>query len=120
MKQLLATLRFYVDNDTPNLSSAEEQTGPNEYEINIRPENDRKFSEMLNIPETREATQSIIAHELGHFIATVTHDPTHQPLYRVFNGPLAGETKAWDIAEKIVPIEKKVRKIALNSYKEND
>ena len=116
--ELIATLEFwYEPNPNPDKSSAERQIGPKEYQIFLRPKSDSGFLKQLKVPETQKAVESIMAHELGHFLAQVMRDPTHNPMLRQLLGPLAGEEKAWKLAEKITDIDSTVEKKALDTYR---
>ena len=44
--------------------------------------------------------ETILAHELGHFIASLLKDPSHSPIIIPLLGRFPGEKVAWNIANK--------------------
>jgi hypothetical protein len=117
MKELLGTLHFYVTDENMGMSSAEKQTGPKEYEICIRPIADKTFAEMLEMPININTLETIISHELGHFVASISQDVSHNPMYRMTFGPYDGEKRAWELAHEIKPdLNPLIERKALGSY----
>lgn len=127
MVRLLASLDVVgvTDSSTSTGLFTPEQTKKGNYAI------------LLNLPEaasvivgageslTRDNLETVLAHELGHFIANVFHDPTHdedkiKKAWDAEDGKLLvpTEIKAWDLAEVIKPnLNKTIREYALKSYK---
>lgn len=122
MKKLLATLNVYVDMDETATPSGIRKTDGNDYELVMYPNQDC-------IPcDTRHAFQTIMAHELGHFVAMVTRDPSHHPANRLMAmlagknsaaAELPGEIKAWELARTISPdLDRKTEQECTDSYRE--
>lgn len=107
MKTKAATLEVYVDNDpNPEEVSGIKQTSENTWILTMYP------NQKATPCKTREEFQTIMAHELGHFVAMVTRDETHYSNAAIAGKTLfgdspslalPGERKAWQIAHKIYP-----------------
>jgi hypothetical protein len=94
--------------------------GPREFNIVLNPIGDKYTLATFSQPTTLNALQSILAHEMGHFVATITGDPTHQGKHA-----LPAEIKAWTVADAIAKsagttIDPSVRNFALNGYEAKD
>lgn len=123
MKELIATLKIYKDAGNKEESSAEKQIGEKEFALFLRPQNDSQFMASTGVKADAEAYESVMAHELGHFISEVFHDPSHSQMYRMIFGSIEAETKAWNLAEKMIPNNPKreeLKRKALQSYVENE
>jgi hypothetical protein len=83
----------------------------------LRPDADKLIIESLKNKSTtnREYAESVIAHELGHFVAYLLNDPSHSKLQKELRIDVP-EKKAWHIAEKIGPVSKDIEKDALIGY----
>lgn len=104
MKRKIASLDVYIDLDTTDTASNMRQYGSTNYELTMYP------NQGYTPAKTRDQFQSIMAHELGHFVAMVSRDPTHYSdaalMGKLVKSPtlaLAGERKAWEIAHTILP-----------------
>lgn len=122
-KRLVANLKVVFDpTDTKQPSGIERENG--EFTLILRPYKDAQFLNEANpLGDHRRTLQTIIAHELGHFVAMITKDPTHNnPLEQYGLAPLTpGEQKAWEIAKEIVPdIDPNLENKAMESYKKQD
>lgn len=120
MKQLMAELKVYVDMDRTDMPSGVVNDGRGNFTLVMYP------NQACVPAKTREEFQTVMAHELGHFIAIVTQDPTHgqrrNVMFRQIDNPtpadqLPGERKAWELAEKINPdLNKKIAADCIGSY----
>ena len=128
MNKTIATLQVIVTNDeefkqggkthkVPK-SSAIFTADPPNYRLYLNPVEDVKSMESVGTPCDGETMlQTIMAHELGHFICLLTQDETHNPLYCLLFGQMNGEKKAWELAEKMFPAYDKILKeTALKSH----
>jgi hypothetical protein len=103
MKRKVATLEVFIDTDITDMASACAQTGRDTYILIMCP------NQTNAIPcKTRDEFQTIMAHELGHFVALVTRDPTHYSnavaqIPGSTTAMIPGERKAWQIAHTILP-----------------
>ena len=119
MKRKIATLDVYVSDD--KTASGTRQTSPSTFELTMN------AGSPCNPTIGRLEFQTIMAHELGHFVALVTHDPTHNVpvvehlLSRITGDASAlvpGEKRAWEIAREILPnLDTAKEKKCLDSYK---
>jgi hypothetical protein len=115
MEKTLATLRLIVSDETG--PSGLREDGDNQYTITLR------RSDSKTLRESRDFIQTTLAHELGHFVAKVTHDDSHHSsdhvLAMIF-GPQAlmpAEEKAWKIAHKIHPtLNRKIEAYDMGTY----
>jgi hypothetical protein len=115
----IATLNVYLDESTEHsdISSAVRSRDENGvYELWLRPFVDGKIlKENAGYELTTKGFQTIVAHELGHFLAMITLDPTHSKLAYFIMGQTVGERKAWKLANEIKPdLDKGLEKIALD------
>ena len=89
-----------------------------------RGEDPREFKIVLNPNDPTQPILEVAAHELGHVLGRIFKTPAQKFLAafgieslefteRKFNS----EVDAWDIAEKMVPIQPMTRKIALDTYR---
>lgn len=94
--------------------------------IFLNPFGDKKIFERMTgkevktAEEGRELLSSTLAHELGHFVSHVLHDPVETTFFTSVFGNVPAEKKAWEIAEQITPIRQDVKKAALGSYTDTD
>jgi hypothetical protein len=127
MRELLATIRVYKDEEEENPSHSL-QVGKSTWEITLSPKFD---AEILKAAHASSATEdplkqneTILSHELGHVVAHIFKDPTHangvQVLAHLMNTPFLltpAEKQAWVNAEEIFPKgDKRIEKLALESY----
>ena len=121
MKNKVATLEVYIDNDpSPENVSGIAQTSPDTWVLTMYP------NQKATPAKTQAEFQTIMAHELGHFVAMVTHDQTHYSNAAIagktlfHDSPtlaLPGERKAWQIAHDIYPnLLASSEKSCLDSY----
>lgn len=119
MKRLLARLEVFVDVDSTDKSSG------------IRSDDGRNF-ELVLYPQQRDYPmkdmhdfQTVFAHELGHFIAHATHDPTHRPKQliqdtltgQVCDLNIPAERRAWEFAKQMSPdLNQETMAHAISSY----
>lgn len=115
MRTKIANLEvFIIEGDTaedrkeqqrPPGSSFYFKDDPMKMRLNLAPMEDRAglIKAGIKSDNPKEAVQTIVAHELGHFVAAITKDATHEKLFRFMLGPLPAENKAWEIAENILP-----------------
>jgi hypothetical protein len=117
MQKKIATLEvFYDDSRVPSRSG---QDSPTTFHIIMTPGSPE-------IPiNTKARFQATLAHELGHFVALLTRDETHNPInhltYQSFMGDssslLPREYKAWAIAKEIIPdLDREQERKCLQSY----
>lgn len=107
----IGTLTLYIDDSDKHLdlSSGFFTAKNGDYELWIRPNAD---NHLAGHSLTNHEFQTVIAHELGHFLATLSNDPTHSSLMHVFL-PTYGEVRAWQLAEQIKPdLDKGIKAIA--------
>lgn len=108
MKRKIATLDIFADDIAEN--SGAEEVSPGRYQIDLA------LNGVTSVGGFPKDVQTSLAHELGHFVAMVTGDPTHGNIAAVTRLP--GEKKAWELAEKILPgkINKLQKQLGLRSY----
>ena len=113
MKQLVATLRFYVDEERMNESSSSMRVGENDYEIVVRPNADKLgFADISS-----NISPAVLTHELGHFISYIAREPHNFRMYKLLYGETPSEIAAWERAEEIL---REVRNRALAEYQRED
>lgn len=123
-RHIIATLNVWVDSDTTGLPSGLHTSADGKtFNMVIKPNVDKPIFDHIAHNPNLDPIQSIIAHEMGHFVARLTADPTHREA-SIFNlhVPLVpAEKKAWDIGEAINPqIDKTLRDSAMRSYRQLD
>jgi hypothetical protein len=115
MQKKIATLEIWYD--SANVPSGSGRRSDGTYRITMTPGGD--------IPiDTRDKFQTALAHELGHFVALLTKDETHDPanqFYHRLTGDssslIPGELKAWALAKKISPdLDKTFERECIASY----
>ena len=128
MKKLLGTLQVWLDMDETRLPSGIQQVAAREWDLVMRPTKDIRL-----LPEAagRAGFQTIMAHEMGHFIAQITRDPVSDKRNWAFGtlpdgsktpSPLSvlGEEKlAWKLARIANPdLLPKIEEYALRGYQQ--
>ena len=130
----IASLDVYI-NDDDKIPSRLGKVGPKEYELDVCPLVDERLLENLKKHgriegSTIDLMQSIIAHELGHFVAHITKCPTHArdsftDVKTTVNGvesvvgiSLPAEVRAWTLAGEMLgdKLNKKLRDVATYGY----
>jgi len=131
VKKFLGSISVYVDDDAQEGESSScgvaPDSGhnghfPNKMEIVLRPQVDKQHAMrgLDNLTE-KEKLQTLLCHELGHAVATLTEEPKQHPMRRALDGELPGETQAWDLAAKMgAYIDPTVKRRCLASYIEGD
>jgi hypothetical protein len=106
--QKIATLSFFI-NPTSRNSSLTRQVGPQEYQTVINGGMIANDGTDFTI-RTQKDFQTVAAHELGHFLALISKDPTHSREalrhHQTMFGELASipaEKRAWELAHLIYP-----------------
>jgi hypothetical protein len=121
MKRQIARLDVFVDTES-NSPSGTAQVENGRFVLNMN------LGDSKTIPiDTKEAFQAVFAHELGHFVAMIMRDPTHDPSNKLFqmitndsSAVLPAERKAWEIAKEIVPdLDRTTEAKCLKSYEDN-
>jgi hypothetical protein len=119
MKRKLATLELWVDDEQPiPTRMMQNKNNETEYRLTINP-SDQKLFEHGRVAEEPRKWASIIAHEVGHFVAHVFHSPLQDPDVAKVVGPIYGEREAWDLAYYTNPgINQKIKQFALATYEQ--
>lgn len=121
----IATLNVYLDDSTdhPDCSSALACQPDGQFEMWIRPNADSQFMDKAGFKSTMHNYRTVLAHELGHFLAALTQDPIHKLSDALHKTPLAPiinemrEEKAWELAKEIEPeLNPEMQTQALNTY----
>lgn len=128
MKKVLATLTITLDTDSLGSSGTFSNDGK-DFQMLIKTEGGKPHS--LDNPSdydfrigSLKTLQTVIAHELGHFVSIITKDETHDldkmRMYQIFQEPdliLPAERKAWKIAHLIYPdLDTENEKASLKTY----
>ena len=123
MKRKIATLDVYVDSDESAFSFTR-KTESGKYETVMATNDSHAKENGHNGIHDIETFRTVFAHELGHFVAVVTKDESHNPinqyLFRLTNDRstlVAGEKRAWEFAHLIYPnLNREDERFALKSY----
>lgn len=129
MKRKIATINIYQDDGVEGAVS--EAVGEKEYSISLNPSVDLKaFNEsaekkVKTVKEKGFVEESILAHELGHIVAKIFSDPSHNRennfLAQMFRNNallLPAEKRAWKIAHSMgLPLSKEAEEVGMASYK---
>ena len=111
-RKLLATIRVFEHEQEEGSRSME--VGSKEFEVELAPKTDAQHAIQAGAPRAAKnlltVGETTFAHELGHVVALIMHDPSHDPMYQfmaqVANDarPLVpAEKKAWQLAHTINP-----------------
>jgi predicted metalloprotease len=130
----IASLDVYL-NDDDKVPSRLTNSGPKQFELDICPMMDERLLNSFKkkgmiTGSTVELMQTIIAHELGHFVAHITGCPTHkhdkfQKIETEVGGKktivgvsVGAEMQAWTIAGHILgdSLNKQLRAVATATY----
>jgi hypothetical protein len=123
MRKQIANLEVWIDDTKDGIPTGLHSASDNyHFAMVIKPTVDNEVLERLKHNPQLKPIQSIIAHELGHFVARLTHDSTHKGKGIYGNTPLVPtEEKAWEIGRVINPqVDEQIVTQALSSYKERD
>lgn len=129
MKKLIAKINIYQDDEVEGAFS--ETVGEKEYSVSLNPSVDLKaFNRKVEkkaktVKEKGFVEESILAHELGHIVAHIFSDPTHNRennfLAQMFGNNallLPAEKRAWEIAYSMgLPLSKEAEEVGVASYK---
>jgi hypothetical protein len=99
----------------------------NHFKLTIRPKIDAPILANIKEPLNRQNMETLLAHELGHFVAILFSDPTHDRTMRLLSVilndstlNLQAEAKAWELGEIIKPkLNKRIEHYALSGYATN-
>lgn len=126
MEKPIAMLLVYVSDDATKPSALEwDERKPGIFELGIRPNADIAVAKAAKIKADKQFTQTVVAHELGHFVASITDgvQGSQSDFMRaigLYNPQLdvPAEQLAWDIAHKMgLKLNPKVEQFAMNTYK---
>jgi hypothetical protein len=128
MKKKVATLEVWYDDETthpetggPFVSHLETNVQNGElqpFKLVVNPAADHQWLAEKPLANDRAKFASIIAHELGHFVAILMKSKW-QTVLQAFDR-LPGEREAWNIAHYINPnINAEVKQLALASYEDD-
>jgi hypothetical protein len=132
MEKTIATLTIKITDAVKNASGETRsssmhppQDGGIDWLITLRPNADNAI--VADSWKEKDIAESILAHELGHFVARIFRDPTHNPVYRFLAREfddnsmlLPAEKRAYELGRKIYPnLSQAAEKRALATYKEN-
>jgi hypothetical protein len=101
--------------------------GRTNYTVTLRPKIDAPILESIHEKANIPNMETLLAHELGHFVAEVFGDPTHNKATK-YLATLLGESslivpaekRAWEIGEIINPkLNRNIRARALQGYASN-
>lgn len=122
-KKFIGSVDVWIDDDNSKPSSCipkeTEQTHPlfaypNRFDITIRTE--RETSRGLNNLSDKEKLQTLLCHELGHFVGLITHDPKQHPVTMATEGKIPSELQAWELGSRIGYCDPTIRRRCLDSY----
>lgn len=118
MKKEIATIHIYANDGEDGFNGSRKVSGlSNEYEIVLGPKEAAKVGESYG-PVKNPPMQDVLAHELGHIVSMITHDPTHDEMLKLFTGLVPGELRAWRFAENIVPeLDRDFANYAVDTYR---
>jgi len=120
MKQLIATLQVYLDNDADldQSSATTHQHGTKEWKIILRPATDKKHF-VGSDKRSKYDVADVFAHELGHFVGSVMKLPeaieSGKPDATIQQVE-AGEKQAWMFAKRMRPVDEELEADALDQY----
>jgi|ERR1700674_332973 len=97
------------------------------YTVTLRPKVDGPILDAIREPRNLDNVETLLAHELGHFVATLFADPSHDRRMKLLSMllndsslNLNAEKKAWEIGEKIYPqLNQRLKAKALQGYASN-
>lgn len=117
MREKVATLEIWYDDETDNVSRLENEFDEGEHTarlvLNPALDDQHLLGEVKN---KRGKFAAVIAHELGHFVAVLMRSKWQHPIVGAL-AKLPGEKEAWNIAHYITPnINAEVQEMALASY----
>lgn len=129
MKKLIAKINIYQDDEVEGAVS--ETVGEKEYSVSLNPSVDLKafnrevVKKANSLEEKGFIEESILAHELGHIVAHIFSDPTHNKtdnfIAQMFGDGsvvIPAERRAWKIAHSMrLPLSKEAEEVGIASYK---
>jgi hypothetical protein len=97
------------------------------YTVTLRPKVDGQILQSIKEPRNLESVETLLAHELGHFVATIFSDPSHNPNLKILSVLIGDSTlnvpaekKAWELGEIINPrLNQSIKQKALEGYSSN-
>lgn len=136
MARKLATLEvWYNDSETPMKDPSGEEiksTGLAEvsegkFMLALQPKLDVQVQAInekhtnVKTPDLTKELPSILAHELGHFVANINHEIEQSAAYYQALGPVDAEQAAWRYAQAIYPgLNPSVEAAAMAGYQLNE
>lgn len=131
MKKLIAKINIYQDDEVEGAVS--EAVGEKEYSgflnpsVDLKAFNDEGKKKAKTVKEKGFVEESILAHELGHIVAHIFSDPTHNKtdnfiaqMLGIGDGSvlIPAEKRAWEIAHSMgLPLSKEAEEVGMASYK---
>lgn len=129
MKKLIAKINIYQDDEVEGAVS--EAVGEKEYSVSLNPSvdlkafNDEGKKKAKTVKEKGFVEEAILAHELGHIVAHIFSDPTHNKtdnfIAQMFGDGsvlIPAEKRAWEIAHSMgLPLSKEAEEVGMASYK---
>lgn len=125
MLRSIAKLEVFIDDNgkvsgVPSSFTQRHPDGHN-YRIVLVPDSDASILAAAGVAPGTESTQTILAHELGHFVDLVTNPDATVGEDAYLSAKLPVETKAWEIAEKIKPdVDPRIKDYVLKKYADDD
>lgn len=113
----VGSLDVYIENKGTDHSSRVEYRPGETPRLILNPDFDYKMAVEGKFDDQPFAWTSVIAHEIGHFVARLLGSPVQTPLFEEIIGPVPGEEEAWGIAKYVYgAINEACKAFALDSY----
>jgi hypothetical protein len=123
MRKLLGTVSVFVDESVKDQPSCCKPTGivptdewPRDFNIELHPSCDSDVMKGLDNLTSREKLQTLLCHELGHFVGIITQDKRQHPIYQAIEGQLPSEKQAWELGAQMAPCDPTIKRRCLASY----
>ena len=114
--EVIATLQVVMRRGNKGGSSAMGKVDPSHFFLVLRPDEDKTIND--NDMESKHLLENVLAHELGHFVSSLLHDPTSSEKLQAAYGYtiVDEERRAWELAEKMTPVDTNLRDKVLKDY----
>src|SRR5208283_284300 len=117
MQRKIANLEVWIDSDSPiPTRMARSKDDGSKYCLILNPKDECKLESLGIATNCPAKWTSIIAHEVGHFIAWLFNSPLQSEVMTAI-APIVAEKYAWDLAHYVNPnVNPTVKQAALSTY----